>query len=187
MRRNWVGLVAVVAAVAVTLTGCDGDASSTGSDAPTTTSSATDPSSDPPSESAEPGQDPTAQGCPYLTAEQVSEALGAPTTLTAGTLNACFFDPEGGGQGPTALVSRIDVQIDPSDYAAQSRVLCQGEVTEVEAGDEAFACVMGMGPLGQVYEDRVLITVLVTGAADDEAGVAAAAALLPLVTVPAGT
>ena len=82
------------------------------------------------------------------------------------------------------LLSRVDVQIDPADYARQSRQLCQGEVTDVDAGDVAFACVMGLGPQGQLYAGQVLVTVAVNDAVDDAAGIAAAAALLPEVTVP---
>ena len=127
---------------------------------------------------------PEEEGCPYLTAEQVTAALGSPTHETAGTINACFFDPEG-GEGPSVLLSRVDVQIDPADYAHQSRQLCEGEVTDVDAGDVAFACVMGLGPQGQLYAGRVLVTVAVNDAADDATGIAVAAALLPEVTIPA--
>jgi hypothetical protein len=125
------------------------------------------------------------EGCPYLTADVVTADLGSPTHETAGSANACFFDPDS-GDGPSVLVSRVDIQIDPAEYARQSKVLCQGDVTEVDAGDEAFACVLGLGPQGQLYVGRVLITVAVADAADDATGVAAAAALLPEVTVPAG-
>ena len=126
---------------------------------------------------------PSSSGCPYLHADQVSEALGAPTKETAGTVNACFFDPES-GKGPEVLVSKIDIAIDPTDYATQSRALCLGDVTDVEAGDVAFACLASMGPIGQLYVGRVLITISITEAADDATGVAAAATLLPQVTVP---
>ena len=77
------------------------------------------------------------------------------------------------------LVSKVDIAIDPADYASQSRALCQGDVTDVDAGDVAFACLSGMGPIGQLYVGQVLIAVSVTGAADDATGIAAAAALLP--------
>ena len=83
------------------------------------------------------------------------------------------------------LLSRVDVQIDPADYAHQSRQLCKGEVTDVDAGDVAFACVMGLGPQGQLYAGRVLVTVAVNDAVDDATGIAVAAALLPEVTIPA--
>ena len=127
--------------------------------------------------------EPIEEGCPYLTAEQVSAALGTPTTETAGTVHACFFDPES-ADGPSVMLSRVDVQIDPADYAAQSKALCQGDLTDVDAGDEAFACVMGLGPQGQVYDGSVLVTVAVNDAADDATGIAAAAALLPELTIP---
>jgi len=156
-----------------------------------TSSGAVDRSNSPTS-SATTSADPTAtteapptgeEGCPYLTAEQVTAVLGSPTMETAGTLNACFFDPDG-GEGPSVLLSRVDVQIDPADYAHQSKQLCEGEVTDVDAGDVAFACVMGLGPQGQLYAGKVLVTVAVNDAADDATGVAAAAALLPEVTIP---
>jgi hypothetical protein len=162
---------AAVAVLLAGLTGC-GESASSGA--------TPDPSDPTPTPSADPT--PEAEGCPYLTAEQVTTTLGSPSRETAGTLNACFFDPE--GEGPSVLLSRVDVQIDPADYAHQSRQLCEGEVTDVEAGDVAFACVMGLGPQGQLYSGRVLVTVSVNDAADEAAGIAAAAALLPEVTIP---
>ncbi len=57
-------------------------------------------------------------------------------------------------------------------------------MTDVAVGDEAFACMSGMGPQGQMYTHRVLISINVNGAEDDAAGVADAADLLMLVTVP---
>ena len=181
MRATWAGAVAV-ALMAGGLAGC-GDSASSG---------ATDPPSDAPTSTATTSADPTPtseappeeEGCPYLTAEQVTAALGSPMMETAGTINACFFDPEG-GEGPGVLLSRVDVQIDPVDYAQQSRQLCKGEVTDVDAGDVAFACVMGLGPQGQLYAGRVLVNVAVNDAVDDATGIAVAAALLPEVTIPA--
>jgi hypothetical protein len=166
----------LVAVVLLALAGC-GDQGSSG---------AADPSSRPttsPSSSTAPGSSHETETCPYLSDEQVGAAVGAEMSETAGTLHACFFDPVG-GSGPSVMLSRVDVQIDPVDYARESRTLCQGDVTDVEAGNDAFACVMGMGPQGQVYAGRVLVTVNVNGAADAAAGIAAAADLLPEITIP---
>jgi hypothetical protein len=186
MRATWARIRVTGAVVTVLvvsgLAGC-GDATSDGAvDQPSHDpgSSATTSAGPTPTSQAPPSDE---KGCPYLTAEQVSAALGSPTEETAGTLNACFFDPEA-GEGPSVLLSRVDVQIDPADYAHQSRQLCKGEVTEVDAGDVAFACVIGLGPQGQVYAGRVLVNVAVNDATDDAAGIAAAAALLPEVTIP---
>jgi hypothetical protein len=164
------------AALLLAMAGCGGDDTSEAIESPSSSSSSSSSSEPTPSD------EPTG-GCPYLNADQVTEALGAPTLETAGTANACFFDPES-GKGPDVLVSRVDIAIDPADYASQSRALCQGDVTNVDAGDEAFACLSGMGPIGQLYVGRVLVAVSVTGAADDATGVAAAATLLPEITVP---
>ena len=175
MRATWVA----AALVTLSLTACGGTDSSQATDDPT------DPpptaSSPTPSEPVQtPGDD---EVCPYLTLEQVAAALGARVVETAGSVHACFFDPES-GSGPSVMLSRVDVQIDPVDYAAQTKALCHGEVTDVEAGDEAFACVMGLGPQGQVYVGKVLVTVNVNGATDDASGIAVAADLLSEVTVP---
>jgi hypothetical protein len=167
-------------ALLLALAGC-GDDGSSGATEPTTPSSSSSAPS--PSESSSPAEDEPTGGCPYLNADQVTEALGSPTVETAGTLNACFFDPES-GEGPEVLVSKIDIAIDPADYASQSRALCQGDVTDVDAGDEAFACLSSMGPIGQLYAGRVLVAISVTGAADDATGIAAAATLLPEISVP---
>jgi len=162
---------AVALFVAVTLSGCGGSDSSVAIEDPAT-----------PTESAEPTE-PVEEGCPYLTAEQVTAVLGADTTETAGTVHACFFDPVS-GEGPSVMLSRVDIQIDPAKYAVQSRTLCQGDVTDVDAGDDAFACVMGLGAQGQLYVGKVLIAVAVDDAADEAAGIADTVALLPEITIP---
>jgi hypothetical protein len=183
MRATWAaGAVAAVFAtgLAMGLAGCAESASSGAVDQPTDSPTTAATSGEAPTSEAPPTGE---EGCPYLTAEQVTRALGGPTVETAGTINACFFDPEG-GDGPSVLLSRVDVQIDPADYARHSKLLCKGEVTDVEAGDEAFACVMGLGPQGQVYVGPVLVNVAVNDARDEATGIALAAALLPEVTVP---
>jgi hypothetical protein len=176
MRTTWATLTAVTALVMTSgLAGCAADGSG----------AAGGPTATPSSVTTSPVELPNGDtACPYLTAAQVSAALGSPTRQTAGSINACFFDPAG-PEGPGVLLSRVDVQIDPADYARQSRHLCLGEVTDVHAGDEAFACVMGLGPQGQLYVGRVLVTVGVSDATDEATGIAAAAALLPEVTIPA--
>ena len=172
----------LVVLAALVLAGC-GDQESSGA-----SSGATDPTTAASTVSAG-ATDPTKpadEGCPYLAAEQVAAALETPMTETAGSVHACFFDPDR-GTGPSVLLSRVNLQIDPTDYATQSRALCQGEVTDVAVGDEAFACMSGMGPQGQMYTHRVLISINVNGAEDDAAGVADAADLLMLVSVPPST
>ncbi len=172
-------VLAALVLAALVLTGCgaqgSGGVDPAATDPTTTASTATTGTSDPTT--------PVDANCPYLTADQVTDALDQPTVETAGTVHACFFDPVS-GTGPSVMLSRVDIQIDPTDYALQSKALCQGDVTDVDAGDEAFACVSGMGPQGQVYAHRVLISINVNGATDDAAGVADAADLLTRVTVP---
>jgi hypothetical protein len=182
MRGTWAGAVAAVL-ITTCVAACADSTSSGATDQPSDrpTGSATTSADPSPTSDAPPTEE---EGCPYLSAEQVTAALGTPTHETAGTLNACFFDPDGGEGGASVLLSRVDVQIDPADYAHQSRQLCEGEVTDVDAGDVAFACVMGLGPQGQVYAGRVLVTVSVNDAVDDATGIADAAALLPEVTIP---
>ena len=174
MRARW---AAVALVLATALTGCGGsDESRADQPEPSPTSSPTAPESTDASEPAE-------EGCPYLTAEQVTAVLGADTAETAGTVHACFFDPVS-GHGPSVMLSRVDIEIDPAEYAVQSKALCQGDVTDVEAGDEAFACVMGLGPQGQLYDGPVLIAVAVDDAADEAAGIASIVKLLPEISVP---
>ena len=183
MRATWAAAVVLplglTLGLALGLAGCGSSESSEAGDdpsgAPSSTTTSPTPSDDP-----SPVEE---ERCPYLTAEQVTEVLGTPALETAGSVHACFFDPEGGA-GPSVMLSRIDVQINPADYAAQTRALCVGEVTDLELGDEAFACVMGLGPQGQLYSGRVLVTVNVNDAADDAAGIETAAELLRAVTIP---
>jgi hypothetical protein len=183
MRATW---AAAVAAVLVTtgLAGC-GESESSGAADPTDPPSASSGATTLPTDETTPPEDlPSDKGrCPYLDAEQVTATLGVPTKETAATVNACFFDPEN-GEGPSVLLSRVDVQIDPAEYAHQSRALCKGDVTTVDAGDVAFACVIGLGPQGQLYVGPVLVNVAVNDASDEATGIAMAAALLPEVTIP---
>ena len=179
---RFTGLATMVVLAALVLAGCgdqDSSGASSGATDPTTAASTVSAGATDPTKPAE-------EGCPYLAAEQVAAALKTPMTETAGSVHACFFDPDR-GTGPSVLLSRVNLQIDPIDYATQSRALCQGEVTDVAVGDEAFACMSGMGPQGQMYTHRVLISINVNGAEDDAAGVADAADLLMLVSVPSST
>jgi len=180
MRARW---AAVALVLATALTGCGGsDDSQADQSEPGATSSATGTPSPTATDSTD-SPEPAEEGCPYLTAEQVTAVLGADTTETAGTVHACFFDPVS-GDGPSVMLSRVDIEIDPAEYAVQSKALCQGDVTDVEAGDEAFACVMGLGPQGQLYDGPVLIAVAVDDAADEAAGIASIVELLPEIAVP---
>ncbi len=180
MRARW---AAVALVLATALTGCGGsDGSQADQSEPGATSSATGTPSPTATDSTD-SPEPAEEGCPYLTAEQVTAVLGADTTETAGTVHACFFDPVS-GDGPSVMLSRVDIEIDPAEYAVQSKALCQGDVTDVEAGDEAFACVMGLGPQGQLYDGPVLIAVAVDDAADEASGIASIVDLLPEITVP---
>ena len=180
-RAGLVLTVMTVLTSGLALAACGGDGSSgtggTATDPPTSSTTTSGSASTDPSPTGT-----AAEGCPYLTQDEVSAAVGAQTHETAGTLHACFFDPVDGG--PSVMLSRVDVQIDPTDYATQTRALCEGDITDVDAGDEAFACVMGLGPQGQVYAGRVLVTVNVNGAVDDATGITMAAALLHDVTIP---
>ncbi len=180
---RFTGLAIAMVLAALVLAGCGDQASSGAGSGPTDPTTSASPTTT--GSSSEPTE-PAEEGCPYLAAEQVAAALATPMTETAGSVHACFFDPDA-GTGPSVLLSRVDIQIDPTDYATQSRALCQGEVTDVAVGDEAFACMSGMGPQGQMYTHRVLISINVNGAEDDAAGVADAADLLMLVTVPPST
>jgi hypothetical protein len=182
--RGTARMAVVAVLLLLALAGC-GESNLSGADAAPTGDSTRHPSTSSPS--ADPGTESSDEGCPYLTAEQVTEVLGSPTVETAGTANACFFDPAGGNDndGPAVLLNRIDIQIDPTDYAAQSRDLCQGKVTDVYVGDVAFACMSALGPQGQLYSGRVLITVAVSGMTYDDAGIAAAVELLKQVQIPA--
>jgi len=179
MRARW---AAVALVLATALTSCGGsDESQADPPEPGATSPAGTPS--PTASDSTDSPEPAEEGCPYLTAEQVTAVLGADTTETAGTVHACFFDPVS-GDGPSVMLSRVDIEIDPAEYAVQSKALCQGDVTDVEAGDEAFACVMGLGPQGQLYDGPVLIAVAVDDAADEAAGIASIVELLPEIAVP---
>lgn len=98
MRRALITGLTLVAALAA---GCGddgkGDTKGDGGGDPTTSSS------DPGSDSGEPEALP--KFCDLLTADQVTEAVGAPVTLTTGPFDACEFDQD----DPRALSGSLGV------------------------------------------------------------------------------
>ena len=93
-----------------------------------------------------------------------------------------------GTREPRVVVMLFD---DVSFGTLEGRTLAEAAsrfAAQVPAGDLVAALsVSGMGPQGQMYTHRVLISINVNGAEDDAAGVADAAELLLLVTVPPST
>lgn len=133
MRRSLApALLSTMLATSLLLTGCGGDeesdADEPGTGAADTTSEFTPPADD-------------TDECPFADVAQVSEAAGFELTVTAGGEGGCFLTGSSDiGADLTISITPTEIQIDPEDYAEGSREVCEGEITEVEAGDEAFAC-----------------------------------------------
>ncbi|WP_341926330.1 hypothetical protein [Nocardioides psychrotolerans] len=175
-------LVSVLTLASLVLAGCGGDDVDT-SPAPASSPSAVS-SSDPtetvptetdPTETAPPGE----ESCAFLPLDAVTAALGEEMQLAASGPTTCIFGPVTASSPASVTLNVTPLDIDPADYAAGTRDLCEGPVTEADAGDQAFACVTFLGAQGFWFEGATSIVVDVTTPDDAEAsGVAAAAALL---------
>lgn len=142
-----------------------------------------DPSGD--TSSTPPASDAVEGSCAVLGADAVTAALGEDMVVTASGPQTCLFGPAAAGSAAKVTASVTEIAIDLQEYAAGSRDLCEGEVTEVEAGEVAFACVTFVGAQGYVFDNgKSVLLDVVTADESPEAGVAAAAELLPSVTVP---
>lgn len=178
-------LLALVAALL--LAGCGEDAetpppTSVGSSESSGTPEPTEPTepvASTPSASAAEGE------CPLLTTEAVTAALGEEMAISAAGPQTCLFAPADPASAASLTVSVTELAIDLDEYAAGTRDLCEGEVTDVEAGEVAFACATFVGPQGYVFADSTSVLLdVVTGDESEPAAVAAAATLLPSVVFP---
>jgi hypothetical protein len=180
LRRR---LAALALAAPLMLTGCGDDP-----DPAPESSPSEDTSTSPPASSPTPTPTPTEasdESCAMLDTEAVTAVLGEGMVLSASGPQTCIFGPTDPASAASLTVSLTELAIDPTEYAAGTRDLCEGEVTEVEAGDVAFACVTFVGPQGYVFVDSVSILLdVVTADESEPVALAAAAALLPSVTAP---
>lgn len=176
LRRR---LAALALAAPLMLTGCGDDPDPAPESSPSEDTSTSPPASSPtPTEASD-------ESCAMLDTEAVTAALGEGMVLSASGPQTCIFGPIDPASAASLTVSLTELAIDPTEYAAGTRDLCEGEVTEVEAGDVAFACVTFVGPQGYVFVDSVSILLdVVTADESEPAALAAAAALLPSVTAP---
>lgn len=186
--RPRLAALALSLALALLVSGCGDDpepepdaadaSSETPTDAPST-SAPTTPTTPSESTTAEEGT------CTLLTPEAVTAALGEDMVLSVAGPQTCLFSPADPASAASLTASVTELAIDLEEYAAGTRDLCEGEVTDVEAGEVAFACVTFVGPQGFVFADSTSVLLDVVAADESEqAALAAAAALLPSVVVP---
>jgi len=104
--------------------------------------------------------------------------------LSAAGPTACLFDAVAEDSPASASVNLTQLQVDPGQYAADTRDLCEGPATEAEGGDQAFACVTFVGPQGYYFEGATSVLVEV-GTADEaeESAITAEVALLASITL----
>ncbi len=167
MRR----IAAALTLTALVLAGCGGD-----DDEPTASSDVSEALTD---SSGSPADAPSG-ACPFVGPAPLDEAFATSFEETYGNEDGCsFIDPD----GLSVLVTRIDIAIDPEQYAEESTSSCEdGSVVEVDAGDSAFACI-AIGPSATVFHGDQAINLGVLAADDEDAAVDALAAALPSVTV----
>lgn len=180
-RPAALALAAPLTLVGLLLTGCGEDADPAPESSPTEDTSTSTPTGtgDPSTPAATDGD------CALISAAAVTAALGEDMVVSASGPQTCLFGPADPASAASVTASVTEIAIDLQEYAAGSRDLCEGEVTEVDAGEVAFACVTFVGAQGYVFDgsSSVLLDV-VTGDESEPAAVAAAAALLPSVSVP---
>lgn len=162
MRRSSAA-VAMAVALALAVTGCGGD-DDADEPATTTTEAAAAPTEAP--EATGGGSAPSGDDCPYLATDVLAEAVGGELELLAGNEGACTWSGE---DGLSVSLSRIDIQIDPEQYAEEATSSCEeGTVEEVDAGDAAYACI-AIGPTASWYDfDEAVLLNLGTLGSDDE-------------------
>lgn len=187
MRRMRTG-AALALALALAVTGCGGD--DEGSGDTTTTEAGAVPTEAPESTDggaeAPSGEAPSGDDCAYLATDVLAEAVGAELELLAAGEVACTWS---GDDGLSVSLSRIDIQIDPEEYAEESTASCdEGTVEEVDAGDYAYSCI-AIGPTASWYDfDEAVLLNLGTLGSDDEVEqqlLEAFTAVLPDMTLPA--
>lgn len=114
--------------------------------------------------------------CPMLADKVVTKAFGRAMGVLTASPEMCVFTPTKG-----MTDSSVAINLASGGDPAAARSKCKGEITEVEAGDDAFACAVGSGVQGHVFDgdsSAVLEVVLGTNAK----AIKAAAELLPSVT-----
>lgn len=114
--------------------------------------------------------------CPMLADAAVTKAFSRPMGVLTANPEMCVFTPTKG-----MTDSSVTVNLGSGGDAAAARNKCKGEITEVEAGDDAFACVAGSGVQGYVFDGGSSV-VLDVVFGNNEKALKAAAELLPSVT-----
>lgn len=106
-------------------------------------------------------QDPAADGdCALLPTAAVNDLVGEEATVAAATEAGCSFESE---SGAAITVTATGIAIDPASYAEQSRETCDnGDVVEVDAGDESFACLVNDSPMGWYFDVDAPAVITVT-------------------------
>lgn len=186
--------IATVSVVLLLLGGCGGDEEPE----PRAEESSTEPSSPStdvasPTESEKPSKSPMPDdetesspveelppeplgACPMLADQVVTKAFGRAMGVLTANPEMCVFTPTKG-----MTDSSVTVNLASGGDPAAARSKCKGEVTEVEAGDDAFACVAGSGVQGYVFAGKNS-AVLEVVFGNNQKAIKAAAELLPSVT-----
>ncbi|MDO9494589.1 MAG: hypothetical protein Q7J48_02700 [Nocardioides sp.] len=183
--RRRLAALALVAPLMLAACGEDADPASTTDRSDDTSTSPTPTEATEATEATEPSTSAAEDECVLLPAEAVTTALGEDMVVSASGPQSCLFGPGDPASAASITAAVTELAIDPEEYAAGSRELCEGEITDVDAGDEAFACVTFVGPQGFVFEGSTSVVLdVTTGDESEPAAIAAAAALLPSVVVP---
>jgi hypothetical protein len=193
-KPSWIATLSVALLL---LGGCGGDEEPEprAEESSTTTSTPSSPSSDvaspteskTPSTSARPDDEtesspveelpPEPLGeCPMLADAAVTKAFGRAMGVLTANPEMCVFTPTKG-----MTDSSVTVNLASGGDAAAARSKCKGKVTDVEAGDDAFACVAGSGVQGYVFDGGSNVVLDVVFGTNEQA-LKAAAQLLPSVT-----
>jgi hypothetical protein len=161
----------------VTLAACGGD----DDDSSSVTTFRRDDSAATTTTTGSTGEAPAGDDCAFVTTDELDDALDVDAELQRADDDGCGWTADT-DSGPVAVtLDRITIQIDVDDYMAGSREVCDGDITEVDAGDDALACVAAGSPSGSVVFGDDLYTFSALPVDDPAPFVSGFADLLPSV------
>jgi hypothetical protein len=168
--------LALAAALTATLAACGGDDDDSSS---ATTFSRDDSAAT--TSTGSTGEAPAGDDCAFVTTDELDEALDLDAELQRADDNGCGWTADTSSGSVAVTLDRITIQIDVDEYMAGTREVCDDDITEVDAGDDALACVAAGSPSGSVRFGDDLYTFSALPVDDPAPFVSGFADLLPSV------
>lgn len=173
------GCIAMGSGILLAITAACGSDTS-GGDRETRTTGSTESDAGPTSEGSETDD---SSECSWVSTDDVTNAAGQQMTVQAAGEAACVFETPT-GDGPSIWLYATKIAIDQDEYEKGTREVCEGAITDVDAGDSAWTCIVFGKPQGTFIENKYIVTIDPKDFASDDEAFAALAKLLPKVTTP---